>query len=74
MIRAEGVSGCDDSGHKWRKSTRSYGSGSCLEVAAPHDTGIYVRDSKDPHGPVLRFSTLKWNAFLTGVRNSEPGL
>lgn len=64
----------DDYGHRWRKSHRSYGSGSCLEVAAPHAPGIHVRDSQAPSGPVLGFTILVWNSFLLGVRSGEPGL
>jgi hypothetical protein len=32
---------------------------------------VLVRDSKDPGGPVLRFSRLEWQAFLDGVRSGE---
>jgi hypothetical protein len=30
-----------------------------------------VRDSKDPSGPVLRFPSSEWNAFLGGVKQNE---
>jgi hypothetical protein len=33
--------------------------------------GVLVRDSKDPTGPQLAFSTEEWNAFLAGVRCGE---
>jgi Domain of unknown function (DUF397) len=29
------------------------------------------RDSKDPGGPVLRFTPSEWAAFLCGVQNGE---
>jgi hypothetical protein len=32
---------------------------------------VYVRDSKDPHGPALKFTREKWAAFLTRVRARE---
>lgn len=35
--------------NQWRKSTRSQDQGACVEV---HPGGA-VRDSKNPHGPVL---------------------
>jgi len=53
----------------WRKSSTSEG-GDCVEVATLADA-IGVRDSKDPAGPVLRFSRSEWRAFLQGARNGE---
>ncbi|MGC1569121.1 MAG: DUF397 domain-containing protein, partial [Trebonia sp.] len=47
----------EDSGCKWRKSSRSYGSGECIEVAAPSSKGIAVRDSKNVQSAVLSFSS-----------------
>jgi hypothetical protein len=64
----------DHSGRKWRRSSRSYGSGNCLEVAARYEELIDVRDSKDPHGPVLRFTASEWSVFLVDVRSRKPGL
>jgi hypothetical protein len=38
----------------------------CVEINV--DTGeVLVRDSKDPEGPVLRFTTDEWAAFVEGV-------
>jgi hypothetical protein len=45
-------------------------SGSCIEVAKS-DEMILIRDSKDPDGPVLRFSQDEWNAFVLGVRQGD---
>jgi hypothetical protein len=42
-----------------------------VEVANLFDGGIGVRDSKDSEGPVLRFTSGEWHAFLGGVRNGE---
>lgn len=33
--------------------------------------GHAVRDSKDPSGPVLRFTPAEWAAFTAGVRDGE---
>lgn len=56
-------------GFAWRKAA-ACGAGQCVEVA-PSDAGVVVRDSKDPAGPVLRYTLGEWNAFLEGVRNGD---
>ena len=55
----------------WQKSTRSgpY-SDNCVEVAFV-DGAIAVRDSKDPHGPVLLFTQGEWDAFVGGTKDGE---
>jgi hypothetical protein len=32
---------------------------------------VYVRDSKDASGPVLRFAASDWADFVAGVRDGE---
>lgn len=59
----------DPSIANWRKSNHS-GAGGCVEVAIQGDR-VAVRDSKHPHGPVLEFSRVEWDAFLNGVRDGE---
>ena len=56
---------------QWRRSSRSYGTGDCIEVAAPFGKRIAVRDSKNIHGAVLTFSSAQWNAFVVGVRTGK---
>lgn len=52
----------------WIKSSYSGSQGSeCVEVAALPD-GVAVRDSKDPDGPVLRFTAVEWRAFVARVK------
>ena len=63
----------DGSRHEWRRSSRSYGSGNCLEVAVPRGELIDVRDSKNPQGAILQFTALAWVAFITGVRADRLG-
>jgi hypothetical protein len=57
----------------WKKSSRSNGNGgnNCVEVAQTSDT-VFVRDSKDlGEGPVLKFTTSEWLAFIAGAKDSE---
>jgi hypothetical protein len=58
---------------QWRTSTRSGGNAACVEVADLGGDGRAVRDSKDPHGPVLMFTAAEWTAFGAGMRNGEFG-
>ncbi|CAL9308853.1 DUF397 domain-containing protein [Streptomyces sp. SudanB52_2052] len=54
----------------WRKSSYSEGGANdCLEVADDHPGIVPVRDSKQPHGPVVVFGAQPWALFLAGVRN-----
>jgi len=55
----------------WSKSSFSFSNGNCVEVAHLPGGHIGVRDSKDPHGPVLRFTPDEWQAFIGGARNGE---
>jgi len=59
------------SGSYWIKSSLSFSNGNCVEVASLPDGQIGVRDSKNPEGPVLRFTSGEWQAFLGGARNGE---
>jgi hypothetical protein len=58
---------------RWRKSSYSNGTGgSCVEIAVLATTaaepGIAVRDSKDPQGPALTFTTSQWSAFTAAIK------
>jgi hypothetical protein len=54
----------------WRKATAS-SDAACVEVAPLPDGGVAVRDSKDPSGPILRYTPLEFAAFLHGARAGE---
>lgn len=53
----------------WRKSSYSDGGqNNCVEVADGLPAVVPVRDSKTPHGPVLRFPATAWTAFLDDLK------
>lgn len=60
-----------DSGLTWIKSSLSFSNGNCVEVASLPGGEIGVRNSRYSSGPVLRFTSDEWRAFLGGVRNGE---
>lgn len=75
LARFEDVSDSrDESGREWRRSSRSYGGGACVEAAARYDMRVGVRDSKNPEGAVLQFTSVQWNAFVARVRSGSLGL
>ncbi|WP_459247239.1 DUF397 domain-containing protein [Streptomyces youssoufiensis] len=56
----------------WRKSSYSGSNGGeCIEVAPGFPGVVPVRDSKDPQGPALTFSTTAWNTFVAGVKAGD---
>ncbi|MFF9571954.1 DUF397 domain-containing protein [Streptomyces sp. NPDC014685] len=60
----------------WVKSSYSGNGGTCVEWAPAHAsaTGIVpVRDSKNPHGPVLAVPAVSFASFVAGVKAGEFG-
>ena len=55
----------------WRKASASTVNGNCVEVAPMPGGGVAVRDSKDPQGPILRFTAAEWSAFAEGMAAGE---
>jgi hypothetical protein len=60
-----------NSDDQWVKSSLSFSNGNCVEVASLPHGEVGVRNSRDSEGPVLRFTSDEWHAFLGGVRNGE---
>ncbi len=56
---------------EWVKSSLSFSNSNCVEVAALPEGGVALRDSKDPDGPVLRFTESEWAAFTHGAKRGE---
>jgi hypothetical protein len=55
----------------WRKATTSNPKGECIQLAATTDGNVAMRNSRDPHGPVLYFTKAEVAAFLDGAKNME---
>ncbi|MGW6912795.1 DUF397 domain-containing protein [Kitasatospora sp. NPDC054939] len=62
-----------ESGSAWRKSSHSGGNGACVEFRVPAAGAVDVRDSKDPEGPQLCFSSEAWTAFATAAAQGAFG-
>lgn len=62
------MSPIDLTGAVWRKSVRS-GAGNCVEVARLAGGHVAVRDSKNPLGSVLVFTSAEWGAFVDSVKS-----
>ena len=54
---------------KWVRSTRC-ANGGCVEMADT-EYEVLVRDSKNPDGPVLRYTRAEWRDFVAGVKAGE---
>ena len=55
----------------WQKSSFSNPSGNCVEVAKVAGGGIAVRNSRDPQGPALVYTTAEISAFVQGAKGGE---
>jgi len=58
------------SGLSWIKAQLSNHNGACVEIASTPGK-IAIRDSKDPAGPILVYTSVEFGAFLDGARNGE---
>lgn len=56
---------------QWIKAQRSNGSGNCVEMCV-HEGLVQVRDTKDDgSGPILRFTSDEFAAWLDGAKRGE---
>jgi hypothetical protein len=55
---------------RWRKSSYSGNGGAdCVEVGAREEASrVFVRDTKDPQGPLLAFGPDAWKQFAERVK------
>jgi len=61
-----------DSGHHditWHKASRSVGNGECVEISS-HPGLVWIRDSKNPEGPVLSYPADAFRTFLDAVKRN----
>ncbi|WP_406437609.1 DUF397 domain-containing protein [Streptomyces sp. NBC_01613] len=58
-------------GIRWIKSRHSNAEGNCVEVAALAEGGVAMRNSRDPHGPALIYTSAEVAAFLAGAKEGE---
>ncbi|MGH3821896.1 MAG: DUF397 domain-containing protein [Pseudonocardiaceae bacterium] len=65
------MSTTDLSSATWRKSSRSNGEFSCVEVADLADGHRAVRDSKHPTGPALIVAPTQWATFTAAIRTGK---
>ena len=54
----------------WTKASASGPGGSCVEQRR-HAGLVEVRDTKDREGPVLRFTSAEFAAWLDGAKRGE---
>ncbi|MFF0450164.1 DUF397 domain-containing protein [Streptomyces sp. NPDC004609] len=52
----------------WRKSSYSGNEDNCLEFADNQPGTVPVRDTKNPGGPALTFTTTAWNVFIQTIK------
>ncbi|MBB4919947.1 DUF397 domain-containing protein [Streptosporangium saharense] len=55
----------------WRKSRFSNPSGNCVELAVLPGGGVAIRNSRDPLGPALIYTSRELGAFVRGIKGGD---
>ncbi|WP_083999724.1 DUF397 domain-containing protein [Actinomadura kijaniata] len=59
---------------RWRTSSYTEGQ-DCVQVAdLTGEHAVAVRDSKDPHGPMIVLASRPWTAFVSRIKQGERAL
>jgi predicted secreted Zn-dependent protease len=53
----------------WR-TAHSCDGGACVQVAADRDI-ILIRNSRQPGGPLLEYTTQEWHEFVSGIKKGD---
>jgi predicted secreted Zn-dependent protease len=53
----------------WRTALNCDG-GSCVEVAADQNV-IWIRNSRQPDGPLLQYTPEEWHEFASGIKKGD---
>jgi hypothetical protein len=61
----------DPSRATWRTSSHSGANGSCVQVTGTIPGTVLIRDSTDPAGPRLAFTTWQWTAFTAALKRHD---
>ena len=61
----------DLTGAQWFKSSRSGAAGHCVEAAFLENHQVGLRDSKDPSGTALKFTSAAFSTFIAGVKAGQ---
>jgi hypothetical protein len=58
----------------WHRSSRSTDNGGEPVKGAVAEPLFLARDSKNPDGPILAFSSFTWNALITSIKAGRQDL
>ncbi|MFI6585589.1 DUF397 domain-containing protein [Embleya sp. NPDC050493] len=56
---------------EWVKSAASSATGQCVELGVLPGGGVAVRNSRDPQGPALVYTTAEVAMFVAGAKAGE---